>query len=551
MSALCRAKRISLPLVFVAASAWASDSPDLAVVYRIKQEAFERSQVMQHLFQLTDVHGPRLTNSPGFDEAARWIIDQAKAWGLDNAALEEWGPFGRGWSTSYFSAHLLEPQYSPLIGVPLAWTPGTDGVVAGTPVLAPIPATVRSRRNADLERAEDDLADYIAEYKGKLGQAIVLLRSPQHLNMQETAASRRWSASELAERAQAPELREPIVIDPDNPVVPEDEHDRLRFAAQLPRSARLKLRQRRNAILFELNRFLVQEGVRLVIRPAAFGDGGTIFPPRASRHTKEAIDPPPSIALTPEHYNRLARLLEAGIPPRIEVEVRARFHQETLNATNVVAEIPGHRKRDELVIVGAHLDDVAYATGATDNAAGCAVMLEVMRILQALDLEMDRTIRMVLWSGEEQGLLGSKAYVDEHFGDPAEKTVKPEQAKVSAYFNLDNGTGKIRGVYLQNNDMVRPIFSAWLAPFKDLGATTLTIRNTSGTDHLSFDRVGIPAFQFIQDPVEYRARTHHSNMDVYDRIQAGDLMQAAAIIATFVYHTANREEMLPRKPAKP
>jgi Zn-dependent M28 family amino/carboxypeptidase len=258
--------------------------------------------------------------------------------------------------------------------------------------------------------------------------------------------------------------------------------------------------------------------------------------------------PPPSISLTPEHYNRVVRLVRHGQPATLEVEVEAQMHTDDLAGANVVAEILGSERADELVMIGAHYDDVVYATGATDNAAGCAVMMEVMRILKALELPLDRTVRMVLWTGEEEGLLGSKAYVKEHFGDPRTMELTAEQEKVSAYYNLDNGTGKIRGVYLQGNDMVRPIFNDWLGPFKDHGASTLTIRNTGGTDHLSFDAVGIPGFQFIQDPVEYWSITHHSNMDVYDRVVPADLMQAAAIIATFVYQTANRDEMMPRKP---
>ena len=525
----------------------AADSPDLAIVNRIKREAFKGSEVMKHVFYLTDVHGPRLTNSPGYDSAAQWIVDKANEWELDNAALEDWGPYGRGWSTSYFSAHMLEPRYAPLVGVPLAWTPGTAGVVEGVPVLAYAPASLFSG-SSDLDATKADLKEYIAHWKGKLAGAIVMLQAPRHLEAQQSAPSRRLSSSDLVERATASEPREPIEIDLDNPVPPEDPYDRRRYDAHLPRETRLELRQRRNEILYELNGFLQAEGALLVMRPASRGDGGNIFPPRVSRHSEEAVDPPASIALTQEHYNRLARLLAAGIEPRIQVEVRASFHTETLNATNVVAEIRGTSKSDELVVIGAHLDDVAYATGATDNAVGCAVMMEVMRILKTLDLAMDRTVRMVLWSGEEQGLLGSRAYVSKHFGDPAKSSTTPEHAKVSAYYNLDNGTGKIRGVYLQSNDMVRPIFSAWLAPFRDLGATTLSIRNTGGTDHLNFDRVGIPGFQFIQDPVEYGSRTHHSTMDVYDRVQAADLMQASAIIASFVYETANRVELLPRKP---
>ena len=265
-----------------------------------------------------------------------------------------------------------------------------------------------------------------------------------------------------------------------------------------------------------------------------------------SRNPKDPL-PPPAIALTPEHYNRIFRLTARGIPTRLEVEVQTRFHTEKEDSFNVVGDIPGTGKPDELVMLGGHLDSVAPGLGATDNAAGCAVMMEVIRILTTLQFSLDRSVRIALWGGEEQGLLGSKAYVAEHFGDRRTMELKPEHARLSAYYNLDNGTGRIRGVYLQENEMVRPLFAAWLAPFSDMGARTLSIRNTSGTDHLSFDAVGLPGFQFIQDPIEYQTRSHHSNMDVYDRVQPGDLAQAAAVIATFVYLTANREELLPRK----
>ena len=520
----------------------AQDKPDLLAVHRIRQEAFQKSQVMNHLFYLTDVHGPRLTNSPGFQAAADWIVEQSNQWGLEAAEQEKWGPYGRGWSASHFSAHLVEPQYAPLVGVPLNWAPGTDGVVSGTPMLAPL------RSESDLERYKATLETYFATYKGKLRDQIILIRKPSRLETQQVAAERRLTSQDLANRAEAPEPLEPIAIDLENPVVPTDPDERRRFYAYAPRFVLEKIRSQREELTHRLNRFLVAEGVRLVIHPARRGDGGTIFPPWVGSYKTGVPNPPPSIALTPEHYNRIARLIEKNVPPRIEVEVKAQLHDETLDSINVVAEIPGVSKSDELVIIGAHLDSWAPGTGATDNAAGCAVMMEAMRILKTLDLKMDRTVRMVLWGGEEQGLLGSRAYVKQHFGDRETMVLKPEHGKVSAYYNFDNGTGKIRGVYLQGNDMVRPIFQSWLAQFRDLGATTLTIRNTGGTDHLPFDAVGIPGFQFIQDPVEYSSRTHHSNMDVYDRIQPGDLMQASAIVASFVYHTANRAELLPRKP---
>jgi hypothetical protein len=528
-------------LLFAASAGWAGDASDLLVVHKIRQEAFKKSKVMEHLVYMTDVYGPRLTRSPGIQEGAQWVLEKAQEWGLENVHLEPWGPYGRGWSTSYFSAHLLEPQYAPLIGVPLAWAPGTDGVISGTPMLTPLDW------GWEIEQRERALEEFIEEYRGQLRDQILLLRHPPHLKEIAKPPSERLNREQLSKRAEAPKLVEPIEIDPADPQIPDDPYERERFNAHAPRPVREQMREERRQQLYRLNQFLVEEGARLVIHPAWRGDGGTIFPPRVGWHAEDAVDPPPSIALTPEHYNRLARLVKEGVGCRVQVETGATFHQEHEPA-NVVAEIPGGKKRDEVVIIGAHFDDVVYATGATDNAAGCAVMLEVMRILKKLDLKMDRTVRMVLWSGEEQGLLGSKAYVKAHYGDVQTMELKPEHAKVSAYYNLDNGTGKIRGVYLQENDMVKPVFRSWLGPFADLDAKTIAWRNTGGTDHLPFDRLGIPGFQFIQDPVEYRSRTHHSNMDVYDRVQPGDLMQASAIIASFVYHTANRDEPLPRKP---
>ena len=519
-----------------------SDRADLAVVHRIRQEAWEHSQVMDHLFYLTDVHGPRLTGSPGFQRAADWVTKRLQDWGLSNVAQEKWGPFGRGWSVSRFSANLVEPGYAPLIGVPLEWTPSTNGPVAGEPILTPL------RRENDARKDDAAIDKFIADNKAKLKGKIILLSDRRDLAPQAAAASRRFTAEELTRQARAPQPRLPAVFDWDKLEIPEDARQRREYLANAPEWVSEELREQRRRRTNRLNQFLTQEGVALVIRDAAAGDGGTIFPPGGgSRYVEDPV-PPPMIALTAEHYNRIVRLIEKKIPARVEVEVRTRFHQDTTDAVNVIGEIPGGSKRDEIVMLGGHLDSWTYGTGATDNADGCAAMIEALRILKTLKLPLDRTVRLALWSGEEQGLLGSKAYVKKHFGDPETMTLGPEHAKLAGYFNLDNGTGKIRGVYLQGNDMVRPIFSAWLAPFQDLEATTLSIRNTGGTDHLSFDAVGLPGFQFIQDPVEYGSRTHHSNMDLYDRIQADDLVQASAIIASFVYHAANRPEMLPRKP---
>jgi Zn-dependent M28 family amino/carboxypeptidase len=277
------------------------------------------------------------------------------------------------------------------------------------------------------------------------------------------------------------------------------------------------------------------------------GEGGIVFAENDNDWQLKAPISVPSVVLAPEQYNRLVRLVAHEVATQIELDVETKFTDDAPDGYNVIAEIPGHKKRDELVMLGAHLDSWHTGTGATDNGAGSAVVLEAFRILKVLNLPMDRTVRLALWSGEEQGLFGSRGYVQQHFGDPVTMALKPEHAKLSAYFNLDNGSGKIRGVYLQGNDMVRPIFESWLAPFRDEGATTITIRDTFGTDHQSFDAVGLPGFQFVQDPLDYGTRTHHSELDVYDHANPADLMQAAAIVASFVYNAANRTEMLPRK----
>src|SRR5437773_468597 len=276
--------------------------------------------------------------------------------------------------------------------------------------------------------------------------------------------------------------------------------------------------------------------------------GGTVFVQGGGGRNTTDPAVPAQVVLAVEHYGRIWRMLEKKIPVRIEMNIQNKFYDDDLNSFNIVGEIPGTDRADELVMLGAHFDSWHSGTGATDNAAGSAVMLEAIRILKATHLKMRRTVRLGLWTGEEQGLLGSRAYVTQHFADRADMTLKPEHAKFAGYFNVDNGTGAIRGVYLQGNEAAAPVFQAWMQPFKNLGMTTLAIRNTGGTDHLSFDAVGLPGFQFIQDPVEYGSRTHHSNMDVYERIQAPDMMKNAVIVASFVYLTANRDEKLPRKP---
>ena len=490
----------------------AQEKVDLQSIHRIRTEALSNSKVMDHLSYLTDVNGARLAGSPGYTSAGEWVMKRLKEYGLEEVKQEKF-PFGRGWTYSRFSAHLLEPSYQPLIGFPVAWTKGTDGVVTAVPILA-------------LLRTDDDLK----KWKGKLKGAIVFTEPPRDVAMHATAQGRRYSDNELVNEQLAPEPGTPARFGaPATPGQPD-------FIAQ--RAFRRKLEE-----------FIATEEAIALVNPGVRGDGGTVFASgsRTGRDMKDKL-PITQISLTTEHYNRIARLLEKKIPVKIELEVKARFIEETTDSFNVFGELPGGRKKDEIVMVGGHLDSWHGGTGATDNAAGCSVAIEALRVLKASGLKLDRTIRIGLWGGEEQGLLGSKAYVKAHFADPTKMAVQPEHARISGYFNLDNGTGKIRGVYLQGNDMMRPVFESWFAPFKEMGASAITIRNTGGTDHLSFDAVGIPGFQFIQDPVEYGSRTHHSNMDVLDAIQKGDMMQASAIMASFLYLAANREEMLPRKP---
>jgi len=355
-----------------------------------------------------------------------------------------------------------------------------------------------------------------------------------------TPLGHRYTADELTAEAEAP-LPGPSALGPRRPNFPGIDPN------MTPEERRKAMEERRKS-QDKLAEFLKNEGVLVQISYGYNGDGGTVFASSGGSYDPKKPIAVPAAAMTPEHYNRISRLMDHKIPVKLSFNIQNQMIDENQDSFNIVGEIPGGAKKDEIVMVGGHFDSWHGGTGATDNGAGSSVAMEVVRILKALDMKMDRTVRIALWGGEEEGLLGSKAYVKEHFADPEVMKPTSEHAKVAGYFNLDNGTGEIRGVYLQGNDMVRPIFEAWLAPFKDLGATTLTIRNTGGTDHLSFDAVGLPGFQFIQDPMEYSTRTHHSNMDVYDHIQAGDLMQASAIMASFVYDTANRGEMLPRKP---
>ena len=548
-----RARGLAIFLITIGASiAAVADEPvDLKTVHRIKDEAFRDSKVMDHLFFLTDVNGPRLTGSPGWRSAAEWAMTSLKGWGVAGPHLETWGRFGRGWTLQRFSASLLQPVYAPLHGVPKAWTAGTQGPVSGDVVFAPLFEEKQTGEIWDLETLAAGIRDYASKQKGKLRGKIVLIEPPPNPALPTKPLVERYDDPKLELLAQGPEPEPLPPLEWPLQRLPADREEREKVTGSLPQEVTSDFYVRRRRVLDRLSGFLRDEGVTAVLAGDKRGSGGIVFAEGVRSGDPDAPVSPPCVVLAPESYDRLVRLTGRGVPVKVSLEIEAKFIDDTLDASNLIAEIPGGRRKDEIVMLGAHLDSWHGGTGATDNAAGCAVVLEAMRILKTLDLKMDRTVRLVLWSGEEQGLLGSRAYVKEHFADPVTMAPKPEHARLSAYFNLDNGSGRIRGVYLQGNDMARPIFESWLAPFKDLGATTLALADTGGTDHKSFDAVGLPGFQFIQDPLDYMTRTHHSDLDVYDRAVPADLMQASAIMASFVYHAATRPDLLPRKPLPP
>jgi carboxypeptidase Q len=524
-------KRILLAAACVGAAltVLAADEPvDLDMVNRIRDEGLNRSKVMETAAHLTDRIGPRLTNSPQARQAAEWTRARLAEWGLANAHLESWGPFGRGWSYEHAAVRIVSPVSTPLLAVPKAWTPGTEGAVRG-------PATrVKIEKEADLDAL-----------KGKLAGRVLLVSEPREIKDLDKPLVDRFSPDELEALAlYGPDLAR-----------------RRREGPPMDRESVL----RRSRLQKRLRAFFKEEGALATLEASERERGIVRVGGGGSRETGEEPGVP-ALVVAAEQYNRLARLLDSEKEVEVEVDVRARFHDGDLMGQNTIAEIPGTDRRGEVVMLGAHLDSWHAGTGATDNGAGVSVAMEAMRILQALGVKPRRTIRIGLWTGEEQGLLGSRAYVGEHFGSRPEPvgeerelpsflrrslgplTLKPEHARLSAYFNLDNGTGRVRGIYTQQNVAAVPIFEAWLRPFADLGATTVTNRDTGGTDHQSFDRVGLPGFQFIQDDTEYSTVTHHTNIDVYDRLQKEDLMQASVVMASFVYHAAMRDALFPRKP---
>jgi len=524
-----RYARLACSLVAVLSfvrGAWPQEKVDLETISRIRYEGFRDSKVMELASGLMDSIGERLTGSPNMKRANEWTRDQLTAMGLSNAHLEPWGPFGRGWANQYVNVRMTSPDVVPLLVYAKAWTPGTNGVITGKCV------------RANLEDKKD-----FDKYRGKLAGMIVILGPDPEVKPITEAPYKRLSDDDLAKISE------------------------YEIPGERPPFRMAEIAKRRQFVK-DLNQFLADEKVMAVIdHSRGTAGGGTVFVQSGGSYKLGETTTVPQLTMAAEHWSRIARLLRQKKDVTLELNVANIFYDDDPMQYDTIAEIPGTDKKDEVVLLGAHLDSWHAGTGATDNGAGSVVMMEAVRILKALDIKPRRTIRIGLWSGEEQGLLGSQGYVEQHFGsrppmdDPNLKgmpsllrreagpvTVKPEQAKVSAYFNVDNGTGKIRGVYLQENEAVAPIFEAWMRPFKDLGMTTLAMRNTGGTDHLSLDAVGIPGFQFIQDPIEYETRTHHSNMDVYDRLQPDDLKQISVIVASFVYDAAMRDAMLPRKP---
>jgi hypothetical protein len=535
-------------------------------VARIREEGLKRSEVMATVLALTDLNGARLTGSPGLQRASEWARRQLGTWGLANPRFETWDPFGRGWVLKRFSLQAFTPEAMPVIAHPRAWSPSVpDGKVEGEVVYVDIKGA------ADLER-------YRGQLRGKIilnGEIVVQKVAFEPLALRKTDAQLLALANSDGVGTGVPRPTTPSPIaDP----------------------------AQRASIAFTPRRyqFFSEEGVAAILEPSGRGETGTFFtlgarvyPPAGDTPAAKPETPAeagsaagsptvprgispwktdcppivPQISVANEHYNRLVRLAQHGTAPRMALELSAEYLSADVKPVNVLAEIPGRDRADEIVMLGAHLDSWHSGTGATDNATGCAVVMEAMRILQALKLEPRRTIRLALWSGEEQGLLGSKAYVTAHFGTPpapptggstqsgpaplAVKDRQPGYEKLSAYYNLDNGGGKIRGIYLQGNEAARPIFRDWLKSFRDLEADTISLSRTGSTDHVSFDAIGLPGFQFIQDDLEYRTRTWHGNMDVYDRVVADDLKQAAVVMAAVVYQTAMRDEKIPRKPLTP
>jgi hypothetical protein len=512
-------------------ASFSQEKVDVGMVNRIWEEGVNRSKIMETLSYLTDVIGPRIPGTPAMKKACEWAKSKFTEWGMANAAIEPSGEFGLGWANEYISVHMIEPAYAPILAYAKPWTLGTQGKVKGQPVLAVV------RTKADLEK-----------WKGKLKGAIVLTDPPRQVHPVFKPPAHRYTDEDLKELTETP-----------IPLQPKDEGE-----------------EKPEIKWEELEEFYTNEGVALLIESSegSRSDFGTVRVDAYAGMGKNHITPgqSPRIVMSAEAYARICRIMDLKVPVTLEAEVKNTIYDQDKMGYNVVAEIPGWDKKSEVVMLGGHLDSWTGGTGAVDNASGCAVAMEAVRILKALGVKPRRTIRAALWTGEEEGFYGSRGYVFTHFGDTDKDTlknpdweayeknwrnpladstkllVKPEYNKISGYFNYDNGSGRIRGIYIQENFQVRPIFEEWMKPLRDLGVTTIALQPTEGTDHLPFDYIGIPGFQFIQDPLDYFPTLHHTNQDIYDHCVPEDLVQSAVVMASFVYFTAMRDEMLPRKP---
>ena len=475
-----------------------AERADLGIARAIREEGLDRSQIPELGRYLTEVIGPRLTGSPGMKRANEWTAEKFRDWGLVNVSVEPWGEFGRGWERDYYAGRILTPFVQPLHAQPIAWTGSTSGTATGPAMV------IQAETVEDLER-----------YRGKLSDAWVLMREMREIEPDWESADRRLSLERLL--APPPEPRE---------------RQRPRNIEEL-RARFRRMRELRTSIAA----IIQEEGAAGIITPSSRGNGVLDGGGGAGRDPESPI-PMPQLAITREQYNFIYRNVEAGVPVSLEIDVRNKFFEDDLQAYNTLGDIPGSDKADEYVMIGAHLDSWHMGGGATDNGAGSIVMMEAMRILKAVGAQPRRTIRVALWSGEEQGLLGSRAWVANH----------PElHDAISVYLNVDNGTGRIRGMRTQGNEAAMPIFEQILFPYRDIGVVVVNDAVNGGTDHLSFDRVGIPGFNFWQDPIEYSQKTHHTFLDTYDHLVLDDLKQAAVVVAYTAYHLAMREEMVPRK----
>jgi carboxypeptidase Q len=506
-------KGIVFPLLLLVSAAFAqTEKPDMAMMAKIRDEGMNHSQVMEIIFNLTDANGPRLMQSPGYFKAANWAKNKLASWGLANANLEAWGNWGKGWELEKYYLAMTAPYYKPVIGFPKTFSTGTNGLA-----------------HAELILMEASDSSGLSAYEGKLKDKIILIKRTDSLPLGFASDARRYSDSDLIKLA---------AYDPKSPPAPN-------VVASAAAAAYLAAAH----FLMQVKKYADGQGALGILTTSTRNSDGTVFVQNGIPYNGEMQPALNDISISYEDFMSMQRMLQHQIPVSVDLELKAKLFPDNQQGYNVIAEIPGTDKKlqEQLVMIGGHLDSWQGSTGATDNAAGSAVMMEVVRILKAVGIKPKRTIRIALWGGEETGLHGSKNYVKNHFTDTTTKKYNAAGDKLSVYLNLDNGTGKIRGIYTQGNASVKPIFDQWFQPFHDLGASTLSLQNTGGTDHLSFDAIGLPAFQFIQDPMEYGSRTHHSNMDSYDHLSGEDMKQAATIIAAFVYDAAQREEKLPRK----